>query len=104
MKTITINGREFELYVPIKHIPNKDDLERYAGRSIRDCYDRPSDTKSKIYYNWLQWAIDSNVELFGVSSFNVFGFTLQGYIEMDGKKYILSITKCHNIATLIPEV
>lgn len=104
MKTITINGREFELYVPTKHIPNKDNLERYAGRSITDCYDRPSKTKSEIYYDWLQWAINSNVEMFGVSSYNSNIFTLQGYIEMDGKKYILSITKCHNIATLIPEV
>lgn len=110
MKTIEINGIDFEVKRPRK---NKLELEtvlrwvdRYAGRTIYDCYDRPSHAKQSIYDSWLNWYTEDTqdrVDYFGVSGYNCMSFSLQAIYYGDYGIYLLSITKAHNTATLIEE-
>ena len=96
-KTITINERTFELV-------NRQGVYRdlYPHRSIWDCYNRPSRTKEEIYEDWLKWAVDTDVESFGVCSYNCNFFTLTGlFYNNDDECYFLKITPCHNYATRI---
>ena len=69
-----------------------------SGRTLDDCYTRPSATKQSIYWDWLMWANDNNVQYFGVRSYNSNMFTLQGMVEIDGLYYILEITPTRNTA------
>lgn len=96
-KTIEINDRTFELRTEHSCYRNL-----YAGRSVWDCYDRPSRTKEDIYNDWLKWAVDADVDSFGVSSYNCHLFTLSGiYHAPNGDSYFIRITPAHNYATLI---
>ena len=99
MKTIEINGVTFEVHK--SKAVSTVFLDRYAGRTINDCYERPSYSKTYIYNNWLEWATNAGVEQFGISGYNGFQFTLQGKIEIDGITYILHITKSANKAYII---
>ena len=98
-KTITLNGYTFTVHR--SKYAKVENLHRYAGRTIYDCYDRPSDTKVSIYKMWDEWAYMNDVKYFGISSYSGFQFTLQGLVEHGGNKYILHITKSANKAYLI---
>ena len=100
-KTITINGVDFQ--VIRSKTASTLYLSRYAGRTVYDCYERPSYSKTYIYNNWLEWATNAGVEDFGVRGYNGFQFTLQGKIVIDGNTYVLYITKTSNKAYLITE-
>lgn len=76
-------------------------LTRYAGRTLTDCYTKPSPTKASIYIDWLKWASDNGVDYFGVNSYNTSIFTLQGLIEIDSTIYLLHITPSSNKAYII---
>lgn len=96
-KTININGETFELVTAHNCY-----RQLYAGRGIFDCYDRPSNIKVNIYKNWLEWATDTGIDSFGVSSYNCNFFTLTGiYYAEDGDSYFIRITPAHNYATKI---
>ena len=99
MKTIEINGVTFEVHK--SSMVSTVYLDRYAGRGINDCYERPSYSKKYIYNNWLEWATATGVQQFGISGYNGFQFTLQGIIEIDGVTYVLHITKSANKAYIV---
>ena len=95
-QTITLNGHRFE--VQKSKYAKVENLARYSGRTIYDCYERPSTAKVAIYREWEEWAYLNDVQYFGVSYYNCSHFSLQGLVEHSGKLYILRITSCHNIA------
>ena len=95
-KEIVLNGVTFK--VKKVSVINLDELERYSGRTLNDCYASPSYAKQYIYKMWEEWAYLNNVEMFGVSGYNGFQFTLQGLVEHEGNVYVLHITKTNNIA------
>lgn len=78
-----------------------DNLARYAGRDLLECYTKPSISKISIYADWCNWVSQNNIMYFGVSSYNSFSFTLQGLTTVDGVDYILSITPSSNKAFII---
>lgn len=103
MKTLTINGTNFELKVPRKNKVTISEaleyLERYKGRTIYDCYERPSVYKEAIYSDWLCWLRTTvNVGYFGVTGYNCMQFSLGALAWIDDKYYLLRITRDHNIA------
>lgn len=79
MKTITLNGHTFEVH--FSKYTQVENLARYAGRTIYQCYDRPSTTKVSIYKEWEEWAYLNDVQYFGVSSYSGFQFSLQGLVQ-----------------------
>ena len=96
-KTITINERTFEL-VSRQGVYR----EIHPHRSIWDCYSKPSRTKVEIYEDWLKWAVEADVESFGVCGYNCNIFTLTGlFYNNDDECYFLKITPTHNYATKI---
>ena len=105
-RTMEINGVTFELTAPRKPKHLEDvirRLDRYAHRTIWECYERPSETKESIYKKWLDWYTDQGEEIdyFGVSSYNSMCFTLQA-LYFDGVFYYeLRITRDYNRAILI---
>ena len=109
MKTITINGVNFEVKTPRKNKVYFNQcvnyLMRYQGRDIWDCYDRPSEVKQEIYKDWVKWYTDcdKNVDLFGITSYNCMQFSLGClyYDRENNVRYSLSITRDHNVATVI---
>lgn len=99
MTSITLNGERFEVHR--SKYAKVENLARYAGRTIYQCYERPSTAKVHIYKEWEEWAYLNDVQYFGVSSYSGFQFSLQGLVEHEGKTYLLSITKSHNYAYII---
>ena len=99
MTNITVNGKTFSVHK--SKYANVNNLGYYAGRTLYDCYERPSATKVSIYNDWLKWASDNNVYHFGVSSYNAHTFTLQGLLEYEGKTFLLSISASANKAFII---
>lgn len=99
MEKIRLNGHSFEVHR--SKYAKVENLARYAGRTIWECYDRPSTTKVSIYKEWLDWAVLNDVQYFGVSSYSGFQFSLQGLVEHEGKMYLLAITKSANKAYII---
>ena len=97
--TIEVNGMTFEVH-KYKNA-SVGDLARYAFRDLHDCYKNPSSTKLAIFNKWALWAIETEVEYFGVCSHNTRMFTLQGLLWYRGKRYILRISPSHNRAYLI---
>ena len=99
IKTITLNGHTFEVH-RIKYA-KVENLERYSGRWLNDCYTNPSTTKQEIFKEWLEWAWLNDVEYFGVSGYNTYSFSLQGLVQHLGHTYILAITSTSNKAYII---
>lgn len=97
--TITLNGHTFTVHRS-KYV-NMDILHRYSGRTLDDCYARPSYSKQYIYKMWEEWAHLNDVEYFGVSGYNGFQFTLQGLVHQNNHTYILHITKSGNKAYIV---
>ena len=88
----TINfGREFT--------DDKKLMQRYYTqyKTLRDCYDRWSDTKENIYYLWKNILLDNtdNVENYGIRSYNSNVIVLHATVEKDNKRYYLMITPSH---------
>ena len=99
-KYMTINGVKFEL---IKTPKTKDLIAhwRYAGRTLNDCYEKPSQIKREIYDEWLEWYYGADyVQAFGVASYNGFNFTIGALLigeNMAGFPIgYIQITKTHN--------
>lgn len=99
MTTITLNGHSFEVHK--SKYAKVENLARYAGRSLYDCYEKPSTAKQEIYKEWLEWVWLNGVMYFGVQSYSSHMFTLQGLVEHCGHTYILHITPAHNYAYII---
>lgn len=99
MEKLVLNGQEFSVHR--SKYAKVDNLFRYSGRTIYDCYDRPSTTKVSIWKEWEEWAYLNDVAYFGVSSYSGWQFSLQGLVYHNDKCYILSITKSANKAYII---
>lgn len=102
MKTITINGMNFQLIKP------RNEVEPFTGwmcdeREIFMCYKCPSVYKIEIWNSWLKWARETDgVYGFEISSHNPMTFTITGgYLDEDGNEYVLYITKSYNRAYLV---
>ena len=111
MKKLTINGIVFEVVNSKKYPTTVESVNRYmdrfTGRSLWDCYDRPSEIKESIWDNWRYWMHDSNVneneysvQYMQVSSYNSMMFTIDALVfdKQDYIKYFLHITPTHNYA------
>lgn len=92
MKSITINGTEFELL-------NKKVSEPHISRmDLQSCYARPSITKLHIWQEWMDWFYDGGNTEFGISSYNSHCFTIHGIVTVGCTRYYVYITKAHNRA------
>lgn len=81
----------------IKGIINMQDLKGLKFDSLERCYNRPSQAKISIYYNWYNTiSNNSNILKFGVGSYNCNIFTINSVIELNNKKYYLHITPTKN--------
>lgn len=105
-KTMEINGATFEVIRPRNPQAFEDvlrRLDRYAFRSVYDCYDRPSDYKVRAYEMWHDWysIMGEECTYFGVSGYNSMQFTLQALYEDETGVYEIRITRDHNRAILI---
>ena len=78
-----VNGRKFEVMKPI-------DNPRMSYRKVlSDCYDRPSETKESIYWDWEHFCVNAfdDLDNFGIVSYNIFMFTL-GWNTSEGQYYV----------------
>lgn len=107
MKTMTINGREFQV-VDSKYYKQAYEFN-CAGRTLDHVYARPSVAKKKVWADWRYWAISNNlnsnshstglnhIERFGVYNGNSWNFTIRGiYTDSDGQRYGMMITSASN--------
>lgn len=101
MKTITLNGVEFE--VSRKAL----DIEpiRYMGRNLDGCYERPSVKKRRIWNEWVNYfyeltnpshSISLSMAHPFVNSYNVNVFTIGCNFNLNGVNYSAKITPRHN--------
>lgn len=111
MRTLEINGINFEVTVPRKGtIVCIDRLARTSGLDLSSYYERPSEYKKAIYNDWFSWYIDTNdkqiaeIRYFGVSGANCMQFSLSFLVEYNGKIYVAWITRDHNRLTFIEDV
>ena len=95
-KYTTINGVDFETY---KSKVTKQNIWHNPKR-LDECYDRPSEYKIEIYYDWLDWFDQTeNVYSFGITSYNIYQFTLGGVLfDLETGEDIgyIKITRDHN--------
>lgn len=65
---------------------------------LKNCYERPSDTKIKIDNYWRNLIFNECDEVirYGVKGYNCNFFTLNAIVKIDGVKYYLYITKTRN--------
>lgn len=98
-KSIKIGNETFSVHRSKYTNPNR--LTYYDGRTLADCYTKPSFAKLSIYNEWLKWSVENNINHFGVSSYNTFGFSLQGLATVNGVDYVLSITPSSNKAYIV---
>lgn len=99
MKTYTtINGRNFEICKGIDKASGIDRINRNIGRTVDDCYNRPSEFKKMVERDWYNWLAGAdNVGCMGVESYNCMMFTLTAhYTAKDGSTYLIYITRDHN--------
>jgi len=76
----------------------KDLFIRGNYNALYECYNRPSEAKTNIYYKYLK-LIDENsddVINYGIGSYNSMIITLEAIIKKDDKKYYLYITPSYN--------
>lgn len=100
MKTMTINGIEFEVIHPRKYDPRADveAVKDCAGRDPAYYYDRPSTCKQEIFNDWLDWYADAeNVSHFGICSASTNAFSISALLHDDAGDVIgvITITKAH---------
>lgn len=92
MKTITIDGRRFE----VKKLFN---LE-FMGEDIYEVYNKPSQNKIVVWEDWERWFGLKGICCY-INSYNSSTFTIGAYIlytHLNGKKYSVyfKITPVHN--------
>lgn len=104
MRTLTINGVDFEVIKPRKsNIAFFDRLFNMSDcRTLQDCYAKPSRAKLNIWDWWRSWFAHvlgfkgvSFKQFCGVSSYNNNFFTLHGLLTYNGEDYIVFITPWH---------
>lgn len=64
---------------------------------IYEVYGKPSVYKVGIWKSWCEWAKANNAQL-DITSHNCMAFSIRGFIEQNGVRYLLWITKCYNRA------
>ena len=101
MKTMTINGIEFEVIRPRKYDPRAavEAVKDCAGRDLSYYYAKPSACKNTLYHFWSCWAARAeNVSHFGVCSANNFQFSNSALLHNDAGDVIgvITITRAHN--------
>ena len=96
MKTITINGVDFEHVTAPKMIEKICNLNYCGGLS--NWYTKCSDTKQRIYDEWVNWFNQTATGhcSFGISSANSMTFTITCDIRIDNQNYRMYITPSHN--------
>ena len=80
---------------------NIKDCPKCTGRTLQDCYKKPSVKKQKIYNDWKKWAEENDVMSFGVSGYNSYVFSLNGIIVYEMIKYYIYITPTRNTLTRV---
>ena len=103
MKTLNINGVEFEVH-HTKHINRYFNAQNYAWNKgqfdIYDVYNRPSRAKVEIFNDWFDWfCMTKEAANLVITSANCQTFSLMAYYidpETDEILGILHITKEHN--------
>lgn len=107
MRTLTINGKDFELKKATMHNEGGYGLNHFScgGRDLYSVYTNPSSNKRAIWRQWYLWACgtnlhtDGHINNFGVNTGNSYTFSIMGiYRDANGKKYGLKITASHNVA------
>lgn len=95
MKTITINGKTFELGKAMTKL----DMPTVSRRDVDDVYANPSNRKRVIFMNWFNWFM-ANDGYCGVYSYNSNFFTINGIVvdNETNKEYYCYITYAHNRA------
>ena len=101
MKTMTINGIEFEVIRPRKYNPRAavEAVKDCAGRGLSYYYDRPSVWKQDVFEEWREWYTGAeNISHFGVCSANAQQFSISALLHDDAGDVIgvITITKAHN--------
>lgn len=76
------------------------DLHKFVGVTLEDCYKRISPRKTEVYNKWKKWADENGVQYFGVKAYNSYLFTLHGLLPLDGKRFYFIVT--FDRATLYP--
>ena len=110
MNTITLNGKNFELYTrknpleksePIEAIETG--LQYYNKRTLYDAYNQPSTAKVSIWNNWKDffdnYILRSDVYSveYCVAGASAFTFTILAHISfLNGEQYYMRITPSHN--------
>lgn len=88
-KYIIIDNVEFN----VKGIIDNDFIKTLKFDNLESCYNRPSQTKTSIYYNWYNIiSNDSDILCYGIGSYNCNIFTINSIVNIDNKKYYLHIT------------
>ena len=89
-KIIEINGVNFEY----EGTTSRNVVKQ---RSLYEVYSSPSAIKRQIWYEWIRFFDELKCWEYGISSYNCNFFTIEAIVyDVDGKNYILNITKCHN--------
>lgn len=87
---IKVGNKSFTLHSK-KTVPHT----RIPFKSLSDCYARPSDTKMRIYNDWLVWSKKNNGHM-SITGYNCNFFSLAGYITIDNIKYLWTATASNN--------
>ena len=92
-QTININGREFDL----KGVTTNEAIKGLKFDSLECCYNRPSQAKISIYYDWFNIISNaSDIICYGVGSYNSNIFTINSIVDINDKRYYLHITPTKN--------
>lgn len=89
-QTIILGNEDFKY----KGVISKEDLKYKSFKGLYECYNRPSDTKTRIYIEWSSRIYDlGNMLKFGINGYNCHMFTLHSILKVDTKDYYIYITK-----------
>lgn len=106
MMSIRLNGVDFEISRKALDI----DYNRYIGRNLDGCYDKPSQIKRDIWNEWNKFfyeltnpshEISLHVACPFVNSYNTNVFTIGCVFELNGVSYSVKITPNHNYIWVI---
>ena len=72
-------------------------INRYGGRTLWSCYTRPSYAKERAYNECVSWVRGfDDYDVWTVITYNTMMFTFGCIVYLEGKKYLMFITKAHN--------
>lgn len=93
---LIINGQKFEVIYP-KSVDKESRRFPIGRKTLFDCYEKPSITKQDIYYEWMQWARETDGVIYmTISSYNIYQFTLTAEYSTPNFYGYLVITRAHN--------